>query len=106
MYLTYSAPAPTDLRRQLRHDLLQLNRAVAGYLGLDARLTISSNLALAISRTFNVPFATAKLWFHSGVAGFVSLLLRFAGLSSVVALGVGSFFLYWLEGFDTSRQRQ
>lgn len=93
-------------RQELRADLLELNRSIAGWLGLDPRYTISSNIAALMSRAFRIPFATAKLWFHAGVAGAATLLLRSFGLAAAAAFGIGGLLVAWLEGFDTSRRRQ
>jgi hypothetical protein len=86
--------------------LLSLNRELAELLGMDPRYTISSNVALAISRATGVPFETAKLVFHAGVAGLAASSANHFGASSIPVLGLGVLVLLWLESFDGSSHKR
>ncbi len=102
-------PAPTrrrpTARQAIRAELLAVNRSIAGALGLNPSYAISSNISMLVARSLRIPFGAAKLWFHAGIAGFASLLLRLFGLSHVMTVGLGVLTLAWLESFDSSRQR-
>jgi hypothetical protein len=103
-FATY--PRRLSPRQQLRKDLLEANRAFAGWFGLDPRYTMSSNIALAISRRTGLPFATAKLWFHGGFSGLVAAMLKALGMKGLPAAGIGALVWIWLESFDSSRRQQ
>jgi len=103
-FATY--PRRLSPRQQLRANLLVANRAFAGWLGLDPRYTVSSNIALAVARRTGLPFATAKLWFHGGFSGFVAAVLKALGMKSLPAVGIGALVWAWLESFDSSRRQQ
>jgi hypothetical protein len=102
--ITHANPTPTTPRQQFRMELLQANRAVASWLGLDSRFTLSSNIALAVSMRTGVAFGHAKQWFHGGVSGFVAAMLGFFGAGLGAALGLASLLFVWLESFDASGQ--
>ncbi len=107
MLSTYNVSRVRPSTRQLlRSELLAVNRSLAGWLGLNPRYTISSNIAQLVARALRIPYGTAKQWFHAGVAGFASLLLRLFGLSHVLAVGLGVLALVWLESFDGSQRHQ
>jgi hypothetical protein len=101
-FSTYLQQRPRDLHELVLH----LNRDLAGRLGLDPNYTISTNIALAISRVTGMPVATAKLLFHGGVASFVAAIVHLFGAGSAAVIATGALCWGWLESFDSSvRQR-
>lgn len=85
-----------------REGLLAINRYLAGRLGLNPRFTISSNMAMAISRATGIRVSTAKLLFHVGVAAAAAKLSRRLGPGLAVRAGGAVAVFLWLERFDRS----
>ena len=98
-YVTQYSIVP---RQRLRAELLEANRAIASWLGLDPRYTVSSNIALAVARRTGASFELAKRWFHGGVAGFLAAMFRVFGVSLTAMAGIGAVLYMWLESFDGS----
>jgi hypothetical protein len=96
--MSYLIPYQSPQLTQFELDLLDLNRAIAGWIGLDGRYTLSTNISRAISDRTGVDFHTCKRWFHRGVAGFVAAMLGVLGMPVVAAIGVGALFGTWLNG--------
>ena len=86
--------------------LIELNRYLAGRLGMDPHYTISTNIAHAISRATGLEFVTAKRMFHAGVAGFLAIVLSAFGLGIAATLGAGAIVWGWLESYDSSAHRR
>lgn len=79
-----------DYARQVaRAAVLDLNRTVAGWLGLDPTLTLCSNFALAVSRRTDISFAAAKRVIHGGIAGVAAAVIAAFGAPFVAAFGLG-----------------
>lgn len=84
-------------------DLVDLNRKVARWLGLDPSYTISTNIGQEIARVTGLSFETSKMLFHAGVAGFVGTVASgFGVLPAAVVIGAILMFA-WLESFDSSK---
>jgi hypothetical protein len=102
----YAPPNVPSLRQQIRAQVLDLNREFAGWLGLDPRYTLSTNMAIEISARTSIPFRTAKQLFHGGVAGGAAAIIGFFGAPLVASVGLAAIFYAWLESFDASGRRQ
>jgi hypothetical protein len=86
--------------------LLQLNRQISSWLGLDPRHTISTNISLEISRATGISFEAAKQLFHAGVAGGVGKLASKRGATVAEATALGLVAFAWFESYDSSSSRR
>jgi hypothetical protein len=102
----YASPNVQSLRRQIRAQVLDVNREFAGWLGLDPRYTLSTNMAIEISARTSIPFHTAKQLFHGGVAGVAAAIIALFGAPLVASVGLAAIFYAWLESFDSSARQQ
>lgn len=89
-------------RRAVRRALIDLNKAVAGLLGMDPHYTICTNLAWRVSQQTGMPFEDAKRAIHVHIALHVARALRAHGIVQASPAFVSRLIFDWLESFDSS----
>lgn len=89
-------------RRAARRALLDLNKAVAGLLGMDPHYTISTNLAWRISARSGLSFESAKRLVHARIARYVAHSLAVNGIVRASPVVISQLIFEWLESFDSS----